>query len=154
MPTVLNVAHMKSVNCVTEIPLSPSAYLLGGCVALTSYEGKKEIKCKPRLKAAPSAAACRSAAEMIMRQIGLALVAAGALLAAAISGTPPAAAMTAGAAPAGLRPAIAGIETVARVSCFRYGWRGWGNYPSCEKHVRKKRYKGMHRKNSTGPKGN
>ena len=89
-----------------------------------------------------------------MRQLGFVTLAAGALLAIGTLASPQAAAMTAGAAPVGLRSAIIGTETVVRVSCFRNGWRGWGIYPSCEKHVKKKRYKGMHQKNSPSTKGN
>lgn len=72
-----------------------------------------------------------------MRRTALALFSTAVLLA-AVAGLSPAAAMTAGAAPAGLRSASAGTDAVVKASCYRYGWRGWATYSSCEKHERTK----------------
>jgi len=74
-----------------------------------------------------------------MRRTGFALLSTGVLLVAGTVGIPRAEAMTAGAAPAGLRAAIAATNSVSKASCFRYGWRGWATYHSCDtKHERKK----------------
>jgi len=75
-----------------------------------------------------------------MRHVGFAMVTAGALLTAGVFYAPPTAAMT-GITSAGVRIATAELETVLTASCFRYGWHGWGNYPSCEKLPPKKRVK-------------
>jgi hypothetical protein len=85
--------------------------------------------------------ACRpfQGREAIMRHACFALFAAGTLIMAGTCGAPSAKAMTGGAALAGLQPAIAMADTVVRVSCFRYGWRGWATYHSCEKHPRPRR---------------
>lgn len=34
---------------------------------------------------------------------------------------------------------------VVKTDCFRKGWAGWETYPSCDKRVKKKRHKGMHK---------
>jgi len=77
----------------------------------------------------------------IMRQIGFAMMVAGSLLAAGTLVSSPAAAMSAGATPAGLQLAASEIETVLKTSCVRQGWHGLGNYPTCERPVKKKRLK-------------
>jgi hypothetical protein len=76
-----------------------------------------------------------------MRQIQIAVMAAASLVAVGMIYSPPATAMTVGATPAGLSVTTADIELVMTASCFRQGWHGLGNYPSCDKPAKKKRPK-------------
>lgn len=76
-----------------------------------------------------------------MRRISFAVLAAGTFLAVGAFVSSPAAAMTAGAMPAGLQPAIGEIEPVLKASCVRQGWHGLGNYPTCERRAKKPRLK-------------
>ena len=78
-----------------------------------------------------------------MRRVDFVVLMALAVLANVTFNTPQAAAMATGAMSAGLQSSFAETKLVLGVSCFRNGWRGWSIYDKCEKHIRKKRRKGM-----------
>lgn len=79
-----------------------------------------------------------------MRRIEMALMAMAFLLGASMATAVRAETFAAGAAATASQPAAA--NPVIKASCYRKGWGGWGNYPSCETHVKKKRHRGMHKK--------
>jgi hypothetical protein len=73
-----------------------------------------------------------------MHRIGLAMLAAGSLLAAGSTMSTSAAAMTAG--PLAALSSVADVfEMTQQIACVRQGWHGVGNYPSCERPPKKKR---------------
>lgn len=76
-----------------------------------------------------------------MQRIGLAIFAAGALLAAGSAGLTTAAAMTIVASPAALSSAADEFAMAQQISCLRQGWHGVGNYPNCDRPPKKKRVK-------------
>lgn len=75
---------------------------------------------------------------MIMRQKSFALLSTAVLLVTGAAGLSRANALTVATAPAGVLSAFAASDPVIKASCYRYGWRGWATYNTCEKHERKK----------------
>lgn len=73
-----------------------------------------------------------------MRRKGFALLSTAVLLVAGAASLSRADAMTVGTAPAGVLAAVAASDPVIKASCYRYGWRGWATYSTCEKHKRTK----------------